>query len=349
MNTFGKIFKITTWGESHGEAIGVVIDGVPSGIEITEEYINNELARRRPGLSEFSSPRKEPDKAKILSGVFEGKTLGTPISIIIYNKDIKSFHYNDLEGKFRPGHADFTYFKKFGFIDWRGGGRASARETVARVAAGAIAKKILEKYSIKIFAYTIQIGNIRATNVNLNSFEKNPFWFCDDKKIDEVVEFANKIKKQGDSIGGIVECIIKNVPMGLGEPVFDKFDAVLSHAILSIGATKGIEFGRGFEVAILKGSENNDEMDKNGFITNNSGGILGGITTGQDIIFRVAIKPIPSISKGQKTVDINGNETIIKIKGRHDVCAIPRVNVVIEAMTAIVVADFLMINMRLKV
>ena len=348
MNSIGRIFKVTTWGESHGAGIGVVVDGVPSGIEITEEYINNELARRRPGLSEFSSPRKEPDKAKILSGVFEGKTLGTPISIIIYNKDVKSSHYNELIGKFRPGHADFTYFKKFRFIDWRGGGRASARETAARVAAGAIAKKILEKYSIKIFTYTIQIGNIVAEKKNLKSYEKNPFWFCDDSKIDEILDFAREIKKQGDSIGGIIECTIKNVPVGLGEPVFDKFDAVLSHAILSIGATKGIEFGRGFEVAKLKGSENNDEMDKNGFITNNSGGILGGITTGQDIIFRVAIKPIPSISKEQKTIDINGNETIIKIKGRHDVCAIPRVNVVIEAMTAIVIADFLMLNLREK-
>ena len=348
MNSFGKIFKITTFGESHGEAVGVIIDGVPPGIEIDEEYINSELKRRRPGEYEFSSPRKEKDKARILSGVFNNKTTGTPVAIVIFNEDVKSHHYEELKDVFRPGHADYTYFKKFGIRDWRGGGRASARETVARVAAGAVAKKILEKYSIKIFVYTIQIGDIKADKINLNSYENNPFWFCDNDRLKEVVKFLKKIKKEGETIGGIVECMIRNIPSGLGEPVFDKFDAILAHAILSIGATKGIEFGRGFEVARLKGSENNDEITENGFRTNNSGGILGGITTGQDVVFRVAVKPIPSISKEQKTIDKYGNETIIKIKGRHDVCAIPRINVVIEAMTAITVVDFIMINMRLK-
>ncbi len=344
MNSFGKIFKITTWGESHGDAMGVVIDGVPPEIEITEDYINSQLKRRKSGLSSFSTSRKEDDKVKILSGVFNGKTTGTPLSLIIFNKDVKSSHYEEIKDIFRPGHADFTYWKKFGIRDCRGGGRASARETVARVAAGAIAKKILEKYSIEIFCYTIQIGKIKAEKIDLKDFEKNPFWFCDKTKLDEILVYAKKIKEEGESFGGIVECIVKNAPIGLGEPVFDKFDAVLSHAIMSIGATKGIEFGKGFEVAKLKGSENNDEMDRNGFITNNAGGILGGITTGEDIIFRVAVKPIPSISKKQKTIDIKENETIIKIKGRHDVCAIPRINPVIEAMTAIVIVDFIMLN-----
>ncbi len=349
MNSFGKIFKITTWGESHGKAIGVTIDGVPPNIEITEEYINKELEKRKPGQFRFSSPRKEIDKVEILSGIFNGKTTGTPLTIIVYNKDIKSQHYDKLKNIFRPGHADFTFLKKFGIRDWRGGGRASARETVARVAAGAIAKKILEKYNIEIICYTIQIGNIKAEKVDLNNIYNRPLYFADHSKINEILKFLDKVKEEGDSIGGIVECVVKNIPAGLGEPIFDKFDAVLSHAILSIGATKGIEFGKGFKVAEIKGSENNDEISKNGFITNNAGGILGGITTGEDILFRVAIKPIPSISIQQRTIDINGNETTIKIKGRHDVCAIPRINVVIEAMTAIVIVDFLMLNERLKI
>ena len=347
MNSFGKIFKITTFGESHGKAIGVIIDGMPAGIELTEEDINKELEKRKPGESKYSTQRKEKDKALILSGVFQNKTLGTPIAILIFNEDVKSHHYNNLKDKFRPGHADFTYFKKFGFYDYRGGGRASARETVARVAAGAVAKKFLENYSIEILAYTVQIGKIKAAKRVLEDFYLQPFFFSDPDKVEECLSFAEKIKNQGDSFGGIVECLIKNIPSGLGEPVFDKFEAVISHAIMSIGATKGIEFGRGFEVAELKGSENNDEISKNGFLSNNSGGILGGITTGQDVVFRVAVKPIPSILKEQKTVDKSNNETTIEIKGRHDACAIPRINVVIEAMTAIVVTDFILLNKRL--
>ncbi len=349
MNSFGKIFKVTTWGESHGEAIGVIIDGVPANIELSENDINKELVQRKPGNFKFSSPRKESDKAKILSGVFQNKTLGTPISIIVYNKDVKSSHYEELRDKFRPGHADYTYFRKFGIYDYRGGGRASARETVARVAAGAVAKKILEKYLIEIYSYTVEIAGIKSEKIDDKNYEKNPFFFADTNKIDVVLSMAEEIKKKGDSFGGIVETLIKNVPPGLGEPVFDKFEAVLSHAIMSIGAIKGIEFGRGFESARLLGSENNDEISKNGFLTNNAGGILGGITTGEDILFRATVKPIPSISIEQRTIDINGNENIIKIKGRHDVCAIPRINVVIEAMTAIVIADFLLQNERLKI
>ncbi len=348
MNSFGKIFKVTTWGESHGKAIGVVIDGVPSNIELTEDYLNRELERRNPLKYKFSTKRRESDRAIILSGVFENKTLGTPISVIVFNEDVKSEHYENLKDVFRPGHADYTYFKKFGIRDWRGGGRASARETVARVVAGAIAKKILEKYKIKIFSYTVEIAGIKAEKINLNDYEKREFFFADPDKLDEIIKFAEKIKKQGDSFGGIVEVKIENLPSGLGEPVFDKFDAVLSHAIMSIGATKGIEFGLGFNSSKILGSENNDEMDKNGFITNNSGGILGGITTGQDLIFRVAIKPIPSILKKQKSIDISGNEKLIEISGRHDVCAIPRINVVIEAMTWIVIADFILLQKRME-
>ena len=349
MNSFGKIFKITTWGESHGEATGVIIDGVPANIELTENDINKELERRKSGNFKFSTPRKESDKAKILSGVFKNKTLGTPISIIVYNEDVKSSHYEKIKNKFRPGHADFTYFKKFDIYDYRGGGRASARETVARVAAGAVAKKILEKYSIEIYSYTVEVAGIKATNIDIKNFGKNPFFFVDKEKVDFIINKAKEIKKKGDSFGGIVETLIKNIPAGLGEPVFDKFEAVLSHAVMSIGAIKGIEFGKGFESARLMGSENNDEISKNGFLTNNAGGVLGGITTGEDVIFRVAIKPIPSISIEQKTIDIKGDENKIKIKGRHDVCAIPRINVVIEAMTAIIIADFLLQNERLKI
>ena len=348
MNSFGRIFKITTWGESHGEAVGVVVDGVLPNIDLSEEDINRELERRRPSASGYSTKRKEPDTARILSGVFEGKTTGTPVSILIYNRDVKSSHYEKLKNIFRPGHADFTYFKKFGIRDWRGGGRASARETVGRVAAGAVAKKILNNFNVEIKSYTVQIGKIKAEKIDLKDIEKREFMFADRDKIEEVLDFAKKVRDAGDSFGGVVECIVKNPPIGLGEPVFDKFDAVLSHAIMSIPATKGIEFGVGFEIAKMLGSQSNDQMNGDGFKSNNSGGILGGITTGEDIIFRVAVKPIPSISLEQTTIDIYGNETKIKIKGRHDICAIPRINPVIEAMTAIVVLDFILINKRLE-
>ena len=325
-----------------------MIDGALPGIDLSEKDIHIELERRKPIGSEFSTKRKEPDVAKILSGIFEGKTTGTPISILVFNKDVKTSHYEKLKDVFRPGHADFTYYKKFGIRDWRGGGRASARETVGRVAAGAVAKKILRKFNIEITSYTVQIGRIKAEKVDLEDIEKRAFMFADPEKVEEVLKFAEKVRKDGDSFGGIVECVIKNIPDGLGEPVFDKFDAVLSHAIMSIPATKAIEFGVGFKFAELLGSESNDQMNKNGFKSNNSGGVLGGITTGEDVVFRVAVKPIPSISIEQETIDIYGNETKIKIKGRHDTCAIPRINPVIEAMAAIVVLDFILINKRLE-
>ena len=347
-NSFGDIFKITTWGESHGKALGVVVDGCPANIEISEDDINIELAKRRPGFSEYVTPRKEDDKVEILSGIFNGKTLGTPISMLIYNKNVKSEHYKNIEGVFRPGHADYTYYKKYGCYDWRGGGRASARETAARVAAGAVAKKILDKYGIKVIAYTKEYAGISVKKTDYDFIYKNEFYFPDKKQVEKVRFIAEEVKEKGDSVGGIVECIVKGVFAGLGEPVFDKLEAVLAHAVLSIGATKGIEFGRGFEAAKIRGSENNDEITSDGFVSNNAGGILGGISNGEDLIFRVPVKPIPSISKSQRTININNEELEIEIKGRHDISAIPRIVPVIESMTSIVIADFLLKYYALK-
>ena len=344
MNSFGEIFKITTWGESHGKALGVVVDGCPSNIDLDENDINAELEKRRPGFTKFVTPRKEEDKAEILSGVFQGKTLGTPISIIIYNKNVKSEHYENIKNIFRPGHGDYTYFKKFGNYDYRGGGRASARETIGRVAAGAVAKKILEKFNIKIFTYTIEYGKIKADHINVFHAEDNIFYFADKSKISKLEFYAEKVKNSGDSIGGIVECRICGVEPGIGEPVFDKLEAKLSHAILSIGAVKGIEFGAGFEIARMNGSKSNDTISSEGFETNHAGGVLAGISTGQDIILRVPIKPIPSISLPQKTVDINNKERIIEIKGRHDISAIPRIVPVITAMARLALVDLILIN-----
>jgi chorismate synthase len=343
-NSFGEIFKVTTWGESHGKAVGAVIDGCPSNIEISEEYIEEELKKRRPGSTKFVSPRKETDKVEILSGVLNGKTLGTPISLIIYNKDINSFHYENLKGVFRPGHGDYTYWKKYGIYDWRGGGRASARETAARVAAGAFAQKVLEKFNINIFSYTLEFANIKAKNIDLNEIEKNPFFFPDKKLISSIESRIMEISRAKDSSGGIVETVVKNVPPGIGEPVFKKIEAILGMAILSIPAVKGIEFGAGFKAAKMLGSQNNDEISYKGFISNNAGGMLGGISNGEDIIFRVAVKPIPSIGIPQKSIDINRNPIDILIKGRHDVSAIPRIVPVIKAMTRIAILDLLLIN-----
>ncbi len=344
MNSFGEIFKITTWGESHGKAIGVVVDGCPANIPLCEDDINRELAKRRPGYSKFVTPRKEEDKAEILSGVFEGKTTGTPISIIVYNKNVKSEHYSNIKDIFRPGHGDYTYFKKFSHYDYRGGGRASARETVGRVAAGAIAQKILDKNNIKIYTYTVEYGGIKAEKINIFKAEENIFYFADNSKVSKLEFFAEEVKESGDTIGGIVECRICNIPEGIGEPVFDKIEARLAHAILSIGAVKGIEFGKGFEIAKMKGSKSNDTITPDGFETNNSGGMLAGISTGQDIVFKVPIKPIPSISLPQKTIDKYNEEKIIEIKGRHDISAIPRIIPVITAMVRLTLADLILIN-----
>ncbi len=341
-NSFGKIFKITTWGESHGKAIGAVIDGCPPNIYISAEEINNELARRRPGSSKFVTGRKENDEVEILSGVFNGKTLGTPISLIIFNKDVKSKHYENLKGIFRPGHGDFTYWKKYGIYDWRGGGRASARETAARVAAGVIANKILESKGVKVVCYTLELASIRAESIDLEEINKNPFYFPDKKSVKNIEKKIIELKKSKDTAGGIAECIVTGLEAGIGEPVFDKTDALLAQAILSIGAVKGIEFGAGFTSAKLTGSENNDEISSEGFLSNYSGGMLAGISTGQHIVFRAAIKPIPSIGLPQQTVNDKNEEVEIQIEGRHDISAIPRIIPVIEAMTKITLADLIL-------
>jgi chorismate synthase len=342
-NSFGKLFKITTFGESHGECLGVVIDGCPPNIFFDMEKIQKIMDRRKPGQSnKTSTARKEEDIIHVMSGVFEGKTTGTPIMLMIKNKDHKSSAYNDIKDLFRPGHGDITYFKKYKIRDYRGGGRASARETAARVAAGAVASLILEKHGINVFSCTKEIAGIKAEKFNIEDINKNPFFMPDleaFKKAEEKIDF---IRAQGNTVGGIVEIIVKNPGFGLGEPVFDKLDADLAKAMMSIGAVKGVEIGAGFEAAKMTGLENNDQISSKGFKTNNSGGILAGISNGDDIIIRIAVKPIPSVSIEQDTIDTQGNETKVKVKGRHDICAIPRINVVAESMASIVVADHLL-------
>lgn len=342
-NTIGKLFQVTTFGESHGKALGAVVDGCPPGLTLTEEYIQKELDKRRPGKSSGQSPRKEKDKVQILSGVFQGYTTGTPIALLIYNTDVDSSAYEKIKDVFRPGHADFTYFMKYGgYRDYRGGGRSSGRETVGRVAGGAIAKRILEEYGIEVIAYTICLGGILAKKRDLEVIYENPLFCPDMEAYQEMSKKIEEVKKEGDSLGGIVEVVVKGVPAGLGEPVFDKLNADLAKAIFSIGAVKGVEMGAGFKVAYMKGSENNDPITPYGFLKNDAGGTLGGISSGQDIIIRVAIKPIPSIRKVQKTISEKKEEIELSIGGRHDISAIPRIVPVIEAMVRIVLADHLL-------
>jgi chorismate synthase len=338
-NSFGTIFKITTWGESHGKALGVVVDGCPPLIELTGEEIQRELDRRKPGQGRGTSPRKEKDRVEILSGIFSGKTTGTPISLLVWNEDVDSRPYEKLKDVFRPGHGDFTYQAKYGIRDHRGGGRASARETVGRVAAGIIAKKILERGKIKVTAYTVELGGIPAKEMDFPEIEKNPLR-CPDreagKKMGEKIEEA---RLRGDSLGGIVEILVRGCPAGLGEPVFDKLEADLAKGLMSIGAVRGVEVGAGFRAARMWGSEANDPLGPEGFGKNDAGGILGGISNGEDILLRVAIKPIPSISIPQRTIDTQKRPVALKLEGRHDVSAIPRILPVCEAMVAIVLAD----------
>jgi chorismate synthase len=341
-NTFGTIFRITTWGESHGPAVGVVVDGCPPNIPMDESIIQNMLDRRRPGQATTSTSRKETDQAKILSGVFEGRTTGTPIMIMVENRDAKSGAYSDIADVFRPGHGDFTYHAKYGIRDWRGGGRASARETVGRVAAGAVAGVVLSKEKITVMAHTVALGSVTAQTFDPDAIHQNMF-FCADPDASRKMEAeVVAVKKQEDSLGGIVEIRAKNVPAGLGEPVFDKLDADLAKALMSIGAVKGVEIGAGFAAAGLRGSQNNDPITSEGFATNNAGGILAGISNGDEIIIRVAVKPIPSISQKQNTIDTRNNPTRISIQGRHDISAIPRINVVCEAMANLVIVDHLL-------
>ena len=344
-STLGKNFKIITFGESHGKAVGVVIDGVKPGLKISEKDIQKELDRRKPGQSKITTQRKEGDKVEILSGILSGKTTGTPICLIVRNIDQDSSKYDNLKIVFRPGHADFTFLKKFGIRDHRGGGRSSGRETIGRVAAGAIAKKLLAKEGIKIQAYVKQIGNIKATKVDLKQVEKNNVRCCDKSSAKKMEKAILSAKNKGDSLGGMVEVVASGVPAGIGDPVFHKLDAELAKALMSIGAVKAVEIGAGLNVALMKGSECNDSFVKKGnkiiTKTNNAGGILGGISNGMPIVARVAIKPTPSISKSQKTVDLVGKMKRMLIKGRHDPCICPRVIPVVESMVALVLVDLI--------
>ena len=339
-NTFGKIFKVTTFGESHGKALGCIIDGCPPNLKIDESDIQTDLDRRKPGQSKYTTQRKEDDKIEILSGVFNGLTTGTPIALLIYNKDHKSKDYSEIKNKFRPGHADFTYQKKYGIRDYRGAGRSSARETVARVAAGAIAKKYLSKINkTKIFGYVSQLGEVKAESIKIADIEKNPFFFPDKKKIIELEEYLTGIRKSGDSIGAKVTIIGKNIPIGLGEPVFDKLDALLAQGMMSINAVKGVEIGAGFDVVSQKGSEARDEITPKGFSSNFSGGTLGGISTGQDLHVSIALKPTSSILIPGKTIDQKNKPTTIRTKGRHDPCVGIRAVPIAEAMMALTLCD----------
>jgi chorismate synthase len=338
-STFGHIFRVTTFGESHGYGVGAVIEGCPPRIGLSPEDFVRDMARRRPGKPGIASPRKEMDKVEILSGVFEGLTTGVPIALLIRNKDADSTPYKPLERLFRPGHADYVYFKKYGHFDHKGGGRYSARETAARVAAGVVAGKILAPLGIKVVAYTLEMGRVKAEHIDLGFVEESPFFCPDSKATKEMEEVVKSAKKEGDSLGGIAEIRVMGCPAGLGEPVFDKLDAELAKAIMSIGTVKGVEIGEGFEAARLKGSENNDPITAKGFGTNRSGGILGGISNGDDILLRAAMKPIPSINKEQDTMDREGNAAKIAFTGRHDTSSIPRIIPVLESMVKIVLAD----------
>jgi chorismate synthase len=349
-NSTGKIFRLTTFGESHGKAIGGILDGCPSGMEIDLEFIQQELSRRKPGSGIASTPRKEPDQIEFLSGIFEGKTLGTPIAFVIWNKDQVSKDYNHLKDVYRPSHADFTYEEKYGIRDYRGGGRSSARETVARVAAGAIAKILLRRYGVEISAFVSQIGPVKMENefgyYSSELIEKSQLRCPDEEAGENMIRHLDKLKQEGDTTGGVITCIIRNCPAGIGEPVFDKLEADLAKAMLSINAVKGFELGSGFKAAEMKGSEHNDRfVEKDGkisTITNFSGGIQGGISNGQEIYLKVAFKPVATLMSEQKSVDSKGNKVSIPGKGRHDVCVVPRAVPIVEAMAALVTADHIL-------
>jgi chorismate synthase len=351
-NTFGHLFRITTFGESHGGGVGVIIDGCPPQLEISPEEIQFELDRRRPGQSKITTPRKEADTCEILSGVFEGKTLGTPIAILVRNKDTRSQDYDEMAQKYRPSHADATYDAKYGLRNWQGGGRSSARETIGRVAAGAIAKKILHQVAnVEVIAYVKRIkdlqGVIDTSTVTLVDVESN-IVRCPDREIaNTMISLIEQTGRDGNSIGGVVECVVRNVPKGLGEPVFDKLEADLAKAVMSLPASKGFEIGSGFDGTLLTGFEHNDEfyIDENGEIrtvTNRSGGIQGGISNGENIIIRVAFKPTATIRKEQKTVTKEGEETVLAGKGRHDPCVLPRAVPMVDAMVSLVLCDHLL-------
>ncbi|MDD2438073.1 MAG: chorismate synthase [Massilibacteroides sp.] len=352
MNSFGNIFRLTSFGESHGVGIGGVVDGCPAGIELDMNFIQHELDRRKPGQSRITTPRKEDDEVQFLSGIYEGKTTGTPIGFIVWNKNQHSSDYDNMKTVYRPSHADYTYQTKYGIRDPRGGGRSSARETIARCVAGAIAKLALKAYNIQIRAYTSQVGEIRLEDnynqYNLAIAETNAVRCPDPEKAAEMEALIAEIKTQGDTIGGVITCIAQGVPPGLGEPVFGKLHAALGHAMLTINAVKGFEYGDGFEAARYKGSQRNDRFfNDEGKIstrTNYSGGIQGGISNGQDVYFRVAFKSVATLLMEQETVNMTGEETILKAKGRHDPCVLPRAVPIVEAMTAMTLLDYLLIQ-----
>ena len=339
-NTIGKLFTVTTSGESHGPGMAAIVDGCPPGMELSEEDIQQELEKRRPGTSRFTSQRKEPDQVKIMSGIFEGKTTGTPINLVVGNVDQKSKDYSAIKDKFRPGHADYSYYHKYGIRDYRGGGRSSARETVMRVAAGAIAKKYLkERLGMEIYGYLSQLGLISVELKEKDFIGTNPFFAGDPEKIEELEFFMDQLRRDGDSIGAKINILATQVPVGLGEPVFDKLEADIAHALMSINAVKGVEIGAGFSVVTQRGSEHRDEIDSSGFKQNNSGGTLGGISSGQDILASIALKPTSSIIKPAETIDKSGEETEIVTKGRHDPCVGLRATPIAEAMLAITLMD----------
>ncbi len=339
-NSIGKLFTVSSFGESHGKAIGCIVDGCPPGLALSEADLQNDLERRRPGKSRHTTQRREPDQVEILSGTFEGKTTGAPIGLIIYNQDARSKDYSDIKDKFRPGHADYTYEKKYGLRDYRGGGRSSARETAMRVAAGAIARKYLqEMYGLKIQAYLSQLGEIEIEHKDWAVVETNPFFCPNAGKVSELENYMDDLRKQGDSVGARVNVVASGVPVGLGEPIFDRLDSDIAHAMMSINAVKGVEIGAGFNCVVQKGSQHRDEITPQGFVTNHAGGTLGGISSGQDILTSVAFKPTSSIRIPGKTVDKSGAASEIVTKGRHDPCVGIRGVPIAEAMLALVLMD----------
>lgn len=341
-NTFGKLFTVTTFGESHGLALGAIVDGCPPGIELSEADLQADLDRRKPGTSKFTTQRREPDQVKILSGVFEGKTTGTPIGLLIENTDQRSKDYSNIEETFRPAHADYAYNQKFGFRDYRGGGRSSARETAMRVAAGSIAKKFLASKGILIRGYLSQLGPIKAEAFDWQQVEQNPFFCPDINKVPEMEEYMTALRKEGNSIGARISVVATGLMPGLGEPIFDRLDAELAHALMSINAVKGIEIGAGFDCIEQKGTEHRDEMTPEGFLSNHAGGVLGGISTGQDIVAHIALKPTSSLVIPGKSINTRGEPIEVVTKGRHDPCVGIRATPIAEAMMAIVLMDHYM-------
>ncbi|GAD03659.1 chorismate synthase [Agarivorans albus] len=339
-NSIGQLFRVTTFGESHGVALGCIIDGCPPGLEINEAMIQKDLDRRRPGTSRYTTQRREPDQVKILAGVFEGKTTGTSIGLMIENTDQRSKDYSNIKDMFRPGHADYTYHQKYGTRDYRGGGRSSARETAMRVAAGVIAKEYLKQHhGVEIHGYLSELGPVKAENIDFSQIEQNPFFFPDESKLEELDEFMRALKKEGDSIGARLSIVAKQVPVGLGEPVFDRLDADIAHALMGINAVKAVEIGDGFAVVNQRGSEHRDEMMPEGFSSNHAGGVLGGISSGQDVVAHIALKPTSSITVPGQTIDKYGKPVEVVTKGRHDPCVGIRAVPIAEAMLAIVLMD----------